>query len=483
MRLALVLFLTLFPSLLAGKRPEPADPPTAEEIDGNFLPEASHTYLYNLLPSQDAEVDNMLQSLKPIFLQMRRLLAYVNEVDEIVTKSTNDTASAPLTTCNHRESDWKNMAKNFFHHRRLGNPDLSCITDAYDTSLQNATNDQQRHSAQTVYNMVTDYSGRLDDLAPRIALGFNNPLWSSERQAARQHHLHYEDRSQICTHDFVGFAKLEGKWYLNNRITSRDPFLPLESGDRVFATELDGGDLDSFSTYQMNLVKLKSNRSTVNKKMWSNDSWAISTTALEFSAGAAFGSEFGKVFPADNVAVELALDRGNHNVELAFDATTPSNIAILALPLAMNVVPVALIADVNTFGMLVYTLLTDVLTAVPLAIKGVEVLLIGKKVKYAAVTRISGGNLWDNDRQQQGKAAEIWVAECVAEGNFITQGSILLVVALLFMVGGVVAEIVAKRWVQKRRRMGMSDSFAHSVLPPQAAALVMATENTRGKRE
>lgn len=483
MPLTQLVFLILIPSLLAGHQPQPALPPTAEEKNGNFIPQANHTYLYNLLPSESSEEVSMLNTLQPIFPHMRRLLAYVAQVDHIVTNSTKNIASAPLTTCNHRESDWKDRAKNFFHHRRLGNPDLSCITDAYDTSLQNATNDRKRHSAQAVYNMVTDYSDRLNDLAPRIALRFNNQNWPNIPESARPRLLHYADRSQICTHDFVGFAKLAGKWYVNNRITNRDPFLPLEQGQRIFATELDGGDLANLSTHHMNLVKLNCECKNANQTAWLDNAWVRSNTALEYGAGAAFGSEFGNVFPADNVAVELALDRGNHNVELAFDATTPSNIAILALPLAMNVVPVALIADVNTFGMLVYTLLTDVLTAVPLAIKGVEVLLIGKKVKYSAVTRISGGNLWETDQQSEGKAAEIWVAKCVAEGNFITQGSILLAVALLFMVGGVAAEIVAKRWVQRRRQMGLSDSFAQAVLPPQAAALIMNTENTRSHRE
>lgn len=167
---------------------------------------------------------------------------------------------------------------------------------------------------------------------------------------------------------------------------------------------------------------------------------------LEYRDGPVTAGEFSVAFAPDNSAVKEALRLGEHDIQQAKDATTPSNIAILALPLAMNLVPVALIADINTIGMLIYTVLTDVLTAVPLAIKGVEVVLIGREEKTAVVTRITGGELAEG---AENKAAEIWIAKCRPRGRLRLTGGVLLGVALGFMVGGIVAEFVAKAWVKR----------------------------------
>ncbi|CAN8073360.1 unnamed protein product, partial [Agarophyton chilense] len=255
------------------------------------------------------------------------------------------------------------------------------------------------------------------------------PDWGDPAEARHSADFRYEDRSQECRHDFVAFAKPKGSWFINTRITNRDPLLTLGDEQRFYLDELDGGDPNELSVYPVNLVTWGDGTQPV-----SGQSYLVSNTVWEVRKGAAFASQYGNIFSADNLAVNLALERGKHSTELAFDATTPSNIAILALPLAMNVVPVALIADVNTLGMLIYTLLTDVFTAIPLAIKGVEVLLISKRVRHAAVFRITGGNLF-NQSAETYKAAELWVAECKPGIDYTTYGIVLLVVALFFMVG------------------------------------------------
>lgn len=105
--------------------------------------------------------------------------------------------------------------------------------------------------------------------------------------------------------------------------------------------------------------------------------------------GAATGSAFGGVFAAENLAVKRALHSGGNKSQQDKGAKMASNIAILVFSLVMNVVPVAFIADVNTIGMLLYTLLTGVLTAVPPAVRGVEILIIGLRSNSVVVTRIS----------------------------------------------------------------------------------------------
>ncbi|CAN8066519.1 unnamed protein product, partial [Agarophyton chilense] len=418
------------------------------------IPSANDTYLFHTLPTNGG-ASSLLPLLSPLRAEMSSLLRLVADVDDIVTTYTRNTTDAPLTTCNYQGSSttWRNEAINFFHHRlplESASVNVECITDAYDTALQNASREVSRltsrevsrltpsdYVADRLFRVVSNYSHKLDTLAPELAKRAAVPDWGDPAEARHSADFRYEDRSQECRHDFVAFAKLKGSWFINTRITNRDPLITLGNGQRFFLDELDGGDPNELSVFPVNLVTRDAGTRPVSEKsyhVWNNNSWVVSNTALEFRSGAAFASQYGNIFSADNLAVNLALERGKHSTELAFDATTTSNIAILALPLAMNVVPVALIADVNTLGMLIYTLLTDVLTAIPLAIKGVEVLLISKRVRHAAVFRITGGNLF-NQSTETYKAAELWVAECKPGIDYTTYGIVLLVVALFFMVG------------------------------------------------
>lgn len=107
--------------------------------------------------------------------------------------------------------------------------------------------------------------------------------------------------------------------------------------------------------------------------------WHDMTASGFHSIHAVTGSAFGTVFATINLALQRALQRGEHQTQQTNDAKKPSNIANFVFPLVMNVVTVSVIAEVSTIGILPYTLLTGVLTAVPVAIKGVELLLIGNR--------------------------------------------------------------------------------------------------------
>lgn len=88
------------------------------------------------------------------------------------------------------------------------------------------------------------------------------------------------------------------------------------------------------------------------------------------SQGDVSASEFADVIAPENDAVMRSLRNGEYQTQHASGKNKSSSIAILALPLAMNLVPVALITDVNNWGMPVYTFVTGALTTVPHAIKG-----------------------------------------------------------------------------------------------------------------
>lgn len=72
----------------------------------------------------------------------------------------------------------------------------------------------------------------------------------------------------------------------------------------------------------------------------------------------------------DSPALKLALEKSDVPAGQAEDALTASNIGILALPMALNVIPIALVADVSSVGLFAYTVMTDILTTIPFIIKG-----------------------------------------------------------------------------------------------------------------
>lgn len=80
-------------------------------------------------------------------------------------------------------------------------------------------------------------------------------------------------------------------------------------------------------------------------------------------------SAFHNVAEEDSPALLLALGKSDVAAGQAEDALTPSNIGILALPMALNIIPVAMITDVSFVGRFVYTIMTDILTCAPFIIK------------------------------------------------------------------------------------------------------------------
>lgn len=418
------------------------------------------------------------------------LLEIITYIDLATTSATlarrNQNTSQPsLTTCNAREVDtWKTSLKQYHGVRGWAPPSPSCVSDVYGAgrsdgvAVHNATS-LPGFSIDTVYNAVVHRSTQLDDIATRIATDLALP-WKLPN---RPRNFVYNIREQRCTHDYAGFVRQNGEWFLDALLTNARQDRVLDDRERVFLHEYVRADRNGvmLPSKTMRLPVLDEAAFDMPKATltWISNS----TTLLQFESGGVSAAAFNIIFAPDNPAVIDAIRKGGHDAQQAADATTPSNIAILALPLAMNIVPVALVADVNGIGMLVYTLLTDVLTAVPLAIKGVEVLAISARRQRSVVTRVTGGQVEDGAE----KAGEVWVAECVANGNLKPTGVILLVVALMFMVGGVVAEFVAREWVRKKRRRaekgaeGSEGRGMERVVSSEGDSMVIARERGIGK--
>lgn len=155
-------------------------------------------------------------------------------------------------------------------------------------------------------------------------------------------------------------------------------------------------------------------------------------------------------------------------VDLAEDSLTVSNIAILALPMAMNLIPVALIAQVNTWATIMYLIFTDIFSTVPFAIKGFELIFTERRLEEKVVSYFLG----DENTSQ----TEMFLVACRPTSTYRNVGIAFVVIAFLAMILGVSLELYAKR-VMKRRK-GQDGPFG-----PMVDAIQYGTLGALGEKE
>lgn len=406
--------------------------------------------------------------------------------NESVSQTSDSQSGNNITTCNHRNDEWLNNLDKYSAARGWVKPDRACVSDVYLHGLRDELKEMYKLSTDDAFEAVDTHASNLNATASEaIAAWRNNPDFSNALQSwnssannykpygTRPTNFSFSVRDQRCKYNHAGFIRRGLFWYIAETLTNSPQDVVKQDGRRELLHEYvrmgrkDEPAGDPLEVFARQLDTFGEDP---------GDYVRGTTTVREFDKGSVTASTFGRELPRENLAVIEALRSGEHQTQQASDATTPSNIAIMAFPLVMNAVPVALIADVNTIGMLTYTLLTDVLTAVPLAIKGVEVLDIGRRVNRAVVVRVTGGNLPEPGEEFNAanepitKAAEVWVAQCRATGSLRAQGITLLVVALAFMVGGIIAEVWARDYVKKRKKIQLANSAA-------AVAMVSRPEN------
>lgn len=153
---------------------------------------------------------------------------------------------------------------------------------------------------------------------------------------------------------------------------------------------------------------------------------------------------------ADNMAVGEAVRTGEKMVEEVLEGVQGWGLVELIVPLGMNFVPSVAFGEVGMGGKVLYAVVTDVLTAMPVLLKGFEVVGVGGKRVRAVVTRmgdVSGG-------RETTVAGELWVADCVAGGKVREKGWLLVGVGVGMMVVGIGIEVVAGKmcWSKVRAR-------------------------------
>ncbi len=173
------------------------------------------------------------------------------------------------------------------------------------------------------------------------------------------------------------------------------------------------------------------------------------TTALYTWGGAAKMSYFMNIPAQHDPAMRRINEATSHLQDSIHDGITASNIAILTFPALLALIPIssfefpALEDKLNR--VLLYSAATDLVATLPLFIKGVELLVL-------ATRRHTRCKAWTMGVEGDGVAViEMWCADCVHHLFFQKCGTVFIVIALVFMVLGIVLETLTFLWVRRKR--------------------------------
>ena len=173
------------------------------------------------------------------------------------------------------------------------------------------------------------------------------------------------------------------------------------------------------------------------------------TTVFVRSKGQGWPSFYYRVYPEANPAINEAMSQADLPVRQVADALTVSSLSILFLPLVINLVPISLITSVSTRVMLIYMLCSDVLTVVPLFIKGIELVVIGRQQFRAVALRVENDM---NGEVGNGAAGQLWSVECRIQTNTAAHGTIFILLSIAAAVVGIRLELWARRFIHARYR-------------------------------
>lgn len=332
--------------------------------------------------------------------------------------------------------NYQRRVRNKFESRSLPEADTSCISQL--SGVKVSDDDNSPITTEGLFNALQmrgdTVFNNIDAIQQQVIGNFSNPDFV--------YAFTYRTVTQTCILHSVGAIRVDEKWYTNTQITN----LPRHHSPRLFSRQY----ITEFIRTENGVltdplrVSIPVRNEDGEERIVRDDT----TTYITSVRGEGNPAFVGRLYPAENPAVLEALDSAGFYVQQAKDALAPSNAAILVLPLGLNLVPIALLADVDTITMLFYALLSDILTVIPLFIKGVELILISRQRHFSATTRITSPV---NASASRSAVSEVWTAECRAKDDFLRPGVLFVVLAMVFMVGGIAAEVVARRYWRRHQ--------------------------------
>ncbi len=235
----------------------------------------------------------------------------------------------------------------------------------------------------------------------------------------------YENRHRSCSLATATGYRISGRWVTWRAFTNHHVNEQMGPKQRVLPSE--GLYPDGKDTIRAQPVTIPVCSRTTARCM---------TPVLSKWDGKYTWSDFRNAKVQENPAMVAALENGEHEMQLALNSSTASNTAILLLPTLLAAVPLALFADVSGPIAIAYAIVTDVVSVLPLLIKGIEMIVFGRKERYAAQAMVYGAM----NKRDIG-LTEFWVAKCRIHSLVSRNGAILVSVAVVCMLLGITLEV------------------------------------------
>ncbi|CAN8074650.1 unnamed protein product [Agarophyton chilense] len=337
--------------------------------------------------------------------------------------------------CNIRAEPWIQASIDSSRVLQIFEPDLVCQSSI---NIRSAIQQQELHPS-----LLRDSLHLLSDAANHVKVAAQTSLPS----LCRSQHLELFDEyyalsawnffqdAQHCRLENAMAYRVNSTLYVHTAVTNH----PVHH----YVPDLQRAILSEFVDRRFQTLKMVHPR-------WSDSQNELASTIVQQSEGRA---EFASVRMSaeQNTALADALKHNHVIIDLARDAIVPSNIAILALPMIMTLVPVAFVGELSTLATLLYVVLTDLLSTIPFVIKGFELYNSARINRNEMVAYHVG-------TKENGKI-ELWVARCTGSDGFQRVGIGFLVFALCTTALGLLLEVYA--WNKMRKKRLQSQTQGH----------------------
>lgn len=292
------------------------------------------------------------------------------------------------------------------------------------------------------------------NLVTKVSWNFHNGL------------VHYrsDDRIHSCSVRSRAAFRIYGTWTIASTLTNAPRNIFKKERERLYLAEylyIDGNDQVQAIPFSLK-VAFDNNSSQYwqgSAAVPSNSSMRINVTdILSVWGGRPSSYQFGGKLISDNIGVKAALEKSRDMTRQVQDTRTASNAAILVFPIFLALLPLALFADVSDFVTIGYVIFTDFLSVLPLAIKGVELLIVGLRSEIATRTLIMG------KLELNGTViAETWAVKCRADSSLVTFGAVFITIAILAMVFGIALEFFARSKLMRNKQLARLRSVGAGV--------------------
>lgn len=242
-----------------------------------------------------------------------------------------------------------------------------------------------------------------------------------------------------CTLSMVTFFKVENEWIRLVSFGNTTEGEVVSDWERASYHELLYLDEDSILKNRM-----------FNISQCRNETQEDSVEAMAFLdrwKGKNSASSFITRDPEENNAISVA-QRGSEKVIDDFnDIDSPAEITIFLLPLILAFVPVGLFTDISQTYALILAILTDILSAIPIALKSGDILRRSAEVREVMIGDFYGFQ----DGSETNGAAELFFASCTFDPKMKNTGVALLVITIFILLFSITLDIITFIFLSKQR--------------------------------